>query len=579
MADLHHECGVAAVYHLPAGPPGGPGGVPDDWDRAGDPPHSPLAPAVAAHKGGDGADPGGPAHDRETPGNGADPGKRRDGDQSSRLIPRVLLDIQNRGQLAAGFTTFNPRRRNLLATHRAVGGVTEVFRLNREPKYQALMREFAGPAAIGHVRYATCGPEDADLAQPFERRHLELRKWFAIAYNGQLANYPQLRDDILAAGDVHLARDTDTEILLHLLSRELSEDPRATPADVMARVSRHLDGAYNLVFLNARGEMFAARDPLGIRPLCWAREGRMFAVASESVALSNLGFRTESVRSVEPGTVVSVIDGEVSVERFAESPRTAHCFFEWIYFANVASVLDSRDVYTVRKHLGEMLAFQEEDVENDEDVIVVPVPDTAKAAADAMAYKHGVPCLEGLLRNRYVGRTFIEGGNRGDKVRLKYTPLPEVLSGKRVLLVEDTIVRSTTMRALINQIRDRGRAKEVHVRVACPPIVAPCYYGIDMSTRRELFAAKYLDPGPDGVPRDLSPEVERAMAVDLGCDTLRYLPVRAVAEALQLAKADLCQACVDRDYPTPHGRKLYQLSLANPETAAGRAYDLAAAVK
>ena len=455
MAELHHECGIAAVYHLPDPGPGD-----ADWTEAGELPHSPLAPPR----------PGGRVV-------GGDDERERDGDRSSALIPRVLLDIQNRGQLAAGFTTFSPDRQALLATHREVGSVTEVFRLNREPKYRSLMNQYAGPAAIGHVRYATCGPEDPDLAQPFERRHLELRKWFAIAYNGQLANYPELRDEILATGDVHLARPTDTEILLHLLSRELSEVPRATPAELMRRVGRRLDGAYNLTFLNARGEMFAARDPLGVRPLSWAREGRMFAVASESVALANLGFASESVHDVEPGTVVSVIDGEVNVERFAESSRTAHCFFEWIYFANVASKQDGRDVYSVRKHLGEALAAQEDDVENDDDVIVVPVPDTAKAAADAMAYKFGAPCVEGLLRNRYVGRTFIEGGNRGDKVRLKYTPLPEVLDGKRVLLVEDTIVRSTTMRALIGQIRERGRAREIHVRVACPPIVAPCFYG------------------------------------------------------------------------------------------------------
>ncbi len=230
------------------------------------------------------------------------------------------------------------------------------------------------------------------------------------------------------------------------------------------------------------------------------------------------------MRDVEPGTVVSVRDGRVETERFASPPPgekrdTAHCFFEWIYFANVASDMDDRDVYSVRKHLGEALADQEELIPDD-DTIVVPVPDTAKAAADAMAYRLAVPCLEGLLRNRYVGRTFIEGGNRADKARLKYTPLPEILAGRKVLLVEDTIVRSTTMRALIDQLRDRGRAAEVHVRVACPPIVAPCFYGIDMSTSRELFAPRFLEK-PGEPPRDLSPEVERAMAEDLGADSLR----------------------------------------------------------
>ncbi|QDT16153.1 amidophosphoribosyltransferase [Alienimonas californiensis] len=545
MAELHHECGVAAVYHLP--PESEPGDGPADWHRSGDPGPSPLAPRV---------------------------NKVPRPDQTSRLIPRVLLDIQNRGQLAAGMTSFDPKRPEVLSTLRGVGSVTEVFRLNREPKYQALMNQHGGAAAIGHVRYATCGPEDPNYAQPFERRHLELRKWFAFGFNGQLANYTELRDEILAAGDRHLSRETDTEILLHLFSKELSADPHCSPAELMSRVGRHLDGAYNVVFLNARGEMFAARDPLGIRPLCWAREGRMFAVASESVALANLGFRHESIRDVEPGTVVSVRNGRVEVEQFAAPPaeedrQTAHCFFEWIYFANVASKMDDRDVYSVRKHLGEALARQEE-LLMDEDTIVVPVPDTAKAAADAMAYGLGVPCLEGLLRNRYVGRTFIEGGNRADKARLKYTPLPEVLAGKKVLLVEDTIVRSTTMRALIDQLRERGRAAEVHVRVACPPIVAPCFYGIDMSTVQELFAPRYLER-PGEPPRELDAEVERAMADELGADSLRYLPVASIAEAVQMARTSLCQACIDRRYPTPQGRKLYQLALA-PNSGDGRTY-------
>ena len=183
----------------------------------------------------------------------------------------------------------------------------------------------------------------------------------------------------------------------------------------------------------------------------------------------------------------------IRTERYAPSPRQSHCFFEWIYFANVASTLDDRSVYLSRASLGKELA-RLEDVPLDADTIVVPVPDTAKAAADAMAFALGVPSVEGLMRNRYVGRTFIEGtADRAAKARLKYTPLPEVLAGKRVLLVEDSIVRSTTMRALVHEIRDRGGAREIHLRVACPPIIAPCYYGIDMSRKDELFATPYVD--------------------------------------------------------------------------------------
>lgn len=242
---------------------------------------------------------------------------------------------------------------------------------------------------------------------------------------------------------------------------------------MFASLAQKFDGAYNLVYLNALGDLVVLRDPLGIRPLCVAQEDRLFAAASESVALQNLGF--ETIRSLEPGEMVVIQDGQVRCQRFAKSRPPAHCFFEWIYFANVASVLDDRSVYLTRSALGDLLARQEWTlgrVPLDDNTVVVPVPDTGKAAADAMAYALKVKSVEGLIRNRYVGRTFIENENRTDRVRLKYTPLREVLAGKRVLLIEDTIVRSTTMKSLLHHIRERGGAKEIHVRVACPPIVA-----------------------------------------------------------------------------------------------------------
>jgi len=196
----------------------------------------------------------------------------------------------------------------------------------------------------------------------------------------------------------------------------------------------------------------------------------------------------------------------------------------------------------------------------------VPVPDTAKAAADSMAYQLKIPSLEGLIRNRYIGRTFIEGNNnRAAKVRAKYTPLPEVLEGKKVLLVEDTIVRSTTMKALISQLRERGKAKEIHVRVACPPIISPCFYGIDMSTIQELFAPRFMTDGS----LILTPEIEAHMAKELGADSLRYLPMESVARSIDLPSESLCQACINNDYPTPAGKALYEqalVSLTDPST-------------
>ncbi len=406
MSELHHECGLAAVYQL-------------------DPR---LAPREQGPRAAGGA---------------------------SRWMPNMLLDMQNRGQLAAGMTTYDPHRKKLLLTYKDIGSVNEVFRLAHRGKRDSLMRRYAGMAAIGHVRYATCGADDRNNAQPFERRHLQRSKWFSIAFNGQLANYDHLKAALLADEDHHLSRDTDTEIILHLIARLLSERPQPDYVEMMRRLSEVFDGAYSLALLDAQGVLVLARDPLGIKPLCYVEEKGMFAAASESVALVNLGFDPDSVKSVEPGSVVIVSrEHGVRTERFVDGPpQRAHCFFEWIYFANVASTLDERSVYLSRTALGEELAELERSdpsFQLDEDTIVVPVPDTSKPAADAMAHVLQLPCREGLIRNRYSGRTFIEGREqRIHKAASKYTPLREVLHGKRVILVEDSIVRSTTMRALL----------------------------------------------------------------------------------------------------------------------------------
>ena len=222
-------------------------------------------------------------------------------EEISRLMPRMLLDIQNRGQLSAGMTTYNPHRQQLIDTYRELGTVNQAFRLNHRGKAESLMREFAGRAAIGHVRYATCGAEDCSYAQPFERHHLQKHKWFSFAFNGQLANYQELRQELLADSDNYLARDTDTEIIMHAIGRELSGNERPPLFEIMRNISRKFDGAYCLVLLNALGDMLVARDPLGLRPLCYAIEGPLFAAASESVALLNLGFAAENIKSLLPG--------------------------------------------------------------------------------------------------------------------------------------------------------------------------------------------------------------------------------------------------------------------------------------
>ena len=262
MSDLHDECGVAAVYHLPGR------GV------------SPLCPEQ------------GP-------------------EEISRLVPRMLLDIQNRGQLAAGMTTYNPNRHQLIDTHKEVGNVSEVFRLNHRGKYENLMQEYIGRAAIGHVRYATCGQDDRSYAQPFERHHIKKHKWFSFAFNGQLANYLDLREELLDDHDNYLARESDTEVLMHQICGALATERRPLLLDVCRHFARKFDGAYSIVFLDALGNMMVARDPLGIKPLSYAIEGPLFAAASESVALLNIGFAAESIKSVPPGHAVMISDGQL----------------------------------------------------------------------------------------------------------------------------------------------------------------------------------------------------------------------------------------------------------------------------
>lgn len=517
MAELHHECGVAAIYHLPG-------------------PVSDLLPS-------------------------------EDRNQASTLIPRMLLDMQNRGQLSAGISRFTPSPINgqLLDTYRELGTVQEVFRLSHAAKAESLMSQYAGSAAIGHVRYATCGKDDRSYAQPFENHHFNRRQWFTFAFNGQLANYRELADELLSEPDNHLVRESDTEILMHEFSAQLAKQASSCMVETIQAIADRLDGAYSLAMLNAKGDMLIARDPLGIKPMCYATDGRLFAAASESVALLNLGFNRDSIKSLEPGHAITIVDGDMQVRPFTEKRGRAHCFFEWVYFANVASRLDDRGVYSTRTNLGKELADQERAeklIEIDDNTIVVPVPDTSKAAADSMAFHLQVPSREGLIRNRYSGRTFIESSQkaRAAKAKIKYTPLREVLEGKRVILVEDSIVRSTTMKALLRRLKEEGGAKEIHVRVACPPIVAPCYYGIDMSKIKQLFAPNFFTPGGN-----LDAATQEAMAESLGCDSLRYLPIESVARAIGIEQDGLCQACINCEYPTETGKRLYQLDLKEYE--------------
>lgn len=483
-------------------------------------------------------------------------------------LPGMLLDLQNRGQLASGFSTFNPDRAQLLDTYKDVGTVSEVFRTSHLGKHRSILGEYAGRAGIGHTRYATSGAADARYAQPFERHHARPWKWFSFAFNGQLANYVDMKRQLQDDRGYHFSLGTDTEIIMHALAHGLRGERTPSLKRVMGEAAAMFDGAYNIAFLDALGRMFVARDPMGIRPMHWAVQGQLFGAASESVALTNAGF--EDIRALEPGQMAVVEDSRLRVVRYASVRQNARCFLEWVYFSNVASQIDGMGVYQSRAAAGERLAACE-DQPIDGDSIVVPVPDTAKAAGDAFAYHLGVPCMEGLIRNRYVGRTFIQpDAVRQQSAQSKYTPLPSVLEGKRVFLIEDSIVRSLTLKTLVSQLRSRGRVREVHVRVACPPIVAPCFYGIDMSTLGELFAPEFLKGRRGGRVRN---ETLAEMARALGVDSLRYLDVADLAETIGCDEGELCLGCVTGRYPTEWGGRLLRKAKRNVKKGVmGRTY-------
>jgi amidophosphoribosyltransferase len=465
------------------------------------------------------------------------------------LVVRALVDLQNRGQLSSGLTSYNPQRNRILQTHKAVGSVHEVFHLNDGREHRRLMEEYAGCAAIGHNRYATSGEVDNANAQPFERVHGRMFKWFAFGFNGNLANYQELKAQLESVG-YHLTYHSDTEVMMHYINREMRGDEPPDFKTLFGNISNAFDGAYNIAFINGIGDLVAMRDPLGIKPLCYAVRDNLLVFASESVVLTNLGM--DDYKFLEPGEIlVGTKDGH-RVERFAPAVRKAHCYFEWVYFANLGTNLEGRSVYKVRQAIGRELAAIEPIQERD-GFLVIPVPETANTVANAFGFHLGLPVDNGLLRNRYVGRTFIDG-NRGDAVRMKFTPLREVLEGKKIFLVDDTLVRGTTLQNVITHLRERGGAKEIHVRIGCPPIMGPCFYGIDMPTVKELFAPPFLGGSPvNRVPAG----VLQRMARELGADSLAYLTMDGLLNALELPKQDLCMACINSEYPTAMGHERY----------------------
>jgi amidophosphoribosyltransferase len=448
-------------------------------------------------------------------------GIRSDERDVARLSYFGLFALQHRGQESAGIAVSDRGRLTVL---RDMGLVAQVF---DEEQLQAL----PGDVAIGHTRYSTTGSTLWANAQPLVQHGAA--RTVALGHNGNLTNTAELRAALVDAG-VSLAATSDTEAIAALIAHDPAELPVA-----VARTMARLEGAYSVVAL-AEGKLIGFRDPHGIRPLSLGRLGSDWVLASETCALDLIGARYE--RDVRPGEFVIVDEDGLHASQALPEGRQALCIFEHVYFARPDSTLAGSEVHGVRVRMGERLAT-EAPVAAD---LVMPIPDSGTPAAVGYSRASGVPYSEGLIKNRYVGRTFIEPDQRMREqgIKLKFNPLAEV-AGKRLVIVDDSIVRGSTMRQLVAMLFDAGAA-EVHVRVSSPPIVSPCFYGIDMADEGELAAAHR------------SVEEMREL---IGATSLHYLSLDGMQAATRLPEASVCRACFTRDYPTrvPEERDLAKL--------------------
>ncbi|WP_375272150.1 amidophosphoribosyltransferase [Sphingomonas sp.] len=437
---------------------------------------------------------------------------------AAALVALGLHALQHRGQEAAGITTFDGA---MFHTHRAMGHVAGNF--DRDD----VIRSLPGEVACGHVRYSTTGETALRNVQPL---YAELSSGgFAIAHNGNLSNAMKLRRELVRRGSIFQST-SDTETIIHLVATSSYR----TLLDRFIDALKQVEGAYALIVMTPEG-MIACRDPLGIRPLVMGKLGDAVIFASESVALDVVG--AEFVREVEPGELVIVQGSEMrSVRPFAPlSPRP--CIFEWVYFSRPDSIVDEQSIYSVRKNIGAQLAI-EAPVDAD---LVIPVPDSGVPAAIGYAQESGIPFELGIIRSHYVGRTFIQPGDkvRHLGVKLKHNANRALIQGKRVVLIDDSIVRGTTSLKIVQMMREAGAA-EVHMRIASPPTRHSCFYGVDTPERAKLLAAKHDIGG---------------MTEFIHADSLAFVSIDGLYKALgETHRADIrpkyCDACFTGDYPT-----------------------------
>lgn len=436
-----------------------------------------------------------------------------DSDIASAIYTALMI-IQHRGQESAGISVYNGET---IKTEKGKGLVTVA--LDKDE-----VKNLLGHTGIGHVRYGTTGSKGIENAQP-----LTVTTNFgpvAVAHNGDITNFSELKDKYMKEGWAFLT-DSDSELVIKLIGKYMNQ--YNDPVKAIRGTMGELDGAYSIAMLIGE-RLFAFRDPYGFRPLCLGKIDGGYMVVSESAAIDAL--RGEVVRDVLPGEIC-----EITKDTFKIYPAPAHhprsyCMFEWVYFARPDSIIDGVEVYEVRRRIGEILAREcPADVD-----LVMPVPDSGRAHAIGYACASGIPYEEGFMKNRFADRTFImpDQKDREFAVSMKMNPIKSTVNGKRIMIVDDSIVRGTTLKKLVAMLKKAG-AKEVHVRVGSPPIIAPCYYGVDMKSRDQFIANKY--------------SVDEIRQI-IGADSLGYISMDGLVEAIGIKENDLCLACVNGKYPT-----------------------------
>jgi amidophosphoribosyltransferase len=436
--------------------------------------------------------------------------------EAANLTYLGLYALQHRGQESVGIASSDGAR---LQVHRAMGYVADAFD-------ETSISKLAGMSAVGHVRYSTAGESGLKNAQPIliECAHGEI----AICHNGNLVNAQELRDTLVAQGSI-FQTTSDTEVLLHLYARSKAGSPEQALVESVSQAQ----GAFSLVLLT-KDRLIAVRDPHGFRPLTLGKLGEAYIVCSETCALDLID--AEWIRDIEPGEMLIIgPEGMKSIHPFAPAPR-AHCIFEHVYFARPDSYVFGQSVNEVRTEFGRRLAI-EQPVGAD---VVVPIPDSGVCAATGFSDQSGLPLQMGLIRNHYVGRTFIEPHQsiRHFGVRVKLNPVKSILNGRRVVLVDDSIVRGTTSRKIVRMVRAAG-ASEVHMRISCPPTISPCFYGVDTPKRSELIAATHSVD-----------EIRRY----IGADSLGYLSLEGLRASVGSSRGSYCTSCYTGEYPVAFPR-------------------------